>query len=172
MRPGSPVSWAARSADASHRAIGRANTPRRYVARTRARRRAGALSCEARDAGADAGAEPQRHTAKGFEWSDADPLCRRHRCPAWGATTLGRALLARHAMIPRATYRLQLNSGFGFAHVSRCSPYLQQLGVSHAYLSPYLKARPGSPHGYDIVDHAQLNPELGDTAPSRTCARR
>ena len=36
------------------------------------------------------------------------------------------------------------------------------LGVSHAYLSPYLKARPGSPHGYDIVDHAQLNPELGD----------
>jgi len=65
-------------------------------------------------------------------------------------------------MIPRATYRLQLNSHFGFDRVAQLAPYLQQLGVSHAYLSPYLKARPGSPHGYDIVDHSALNPELGD----------
>jgi (1->4)-alpha-D-glucan 1-alpha-D-glucosylmutase len=65
-------------------------------------------------------------------------------------------------MIPRATYRLQLNSHFGFDRVAAIAPYLAQLGVSHAYLSPYLKARPGSPHGYDIVDHGALNPELGD----------
>jgi (1->4)-alpha-D-glucan 1-alpha-D-glucosylmutase len=67
-------------------------------------------------------------------------------------------------MIPRATYRLQLHKDFGFDAVTHCVPYLAALGVSHAYLSPYLKARPGSMHGYDIVDHGQINPELGDEA--------
>lgn len=67
-------------------------------------------------------------------------------------------------MIPRATYRLQLHHGFGFERAAELAPYLQALGISHAYFSPYLKARPGSPHGYDIVDHAELNPELGDAA--------
>ena len=67
-------------------------------------------------------------------------------------------------MIPRATYRLQLNRGFGFERAAALAPYLQALGISHAYFSPYLKARPGSPHGYDIVDHGELNPELGDAA--------
>jgi (1->4)-alpha-D-glucan 1-alpha-D-glucosylmutase len=43
-------------------------------------------------------------------------------------------------------------------------PYLAQLGISHCYASPYLKARPGSMHGYDIVDHNQLNPEIGTPA--------
>jgi (1->4)-alpha-D-glucan 1-alpha-D-glucosylmutase len=43
-------------------------------------------------------------------------------------------------------------------------PYLARLGISHAYLSPYFKARAGSTHGYDIFDHRQLNPELGDDA--------
>ena len=33
--------------------------------------------------------------------------------------------------------------------------------MSHLYASPYLKARPGSTHGYDIVDHNALNEELG-----------
>lgn len=70
-------------------------------------------------------------------------------------------------MIPRATYRLQLHKGFGFEAMTECVPYLAALGVSHAYVSPYLKARPGSAHGYDIVDHAQLNPELGDEAAFR-----
>ena len=67
-------------------------------------------------------------------------------------------------MIPRATYRLQLHKDFGFEAMTRCVPFLAALGISHAYLSPYLKARPGSAHGYDIVDHGQLNPELGDEA--------
>ena len=39
--------------------------------------------------------------------------------------------------------------------------YLNQLGITHCYASPYLKSRPGSEHGYDITDHGQLNPELG-----------
>ncbi len=62
---------------------------------------------------------------------------------------------------PRATYRLQFHAGFGFADAARRAPYLSALGVSHVYASPYLKARPGSTHGYDITDHLALNPELG-----------
>ncbi len=74
-------------------------------------------------------------------------------------------------MIPRATYRLQLSHELGFDRAAQLAPYLQQLGVSHAYFSPYLKARPGSPHGYDIVDHHELNPELGEKAAfARLCA--
>ena len=67
-------------------------------------------------------------------------------------------------VVPRATYRLQLQRGFGFQDAARLAPYLQRLGISHAYLSPYFKARAGSTHGYDIFDHRQLNPELGDDA--------
>ncbi len=51
--------------------------------------------------------------------------------------------------------------------MAHLAPYLQALGISHAYLSPYFKARAGSTHGYDIVDHRQLNPELGDDAAFR-----
>jgi (1->4)-alpha-D-glucan 1-alpha-D-glucosylmutase len=64
-------------------------------------------------------------------------------------------------VIPRATYRLQLHGGFGFRDARELVPYLAELGVSHVYCSPYLKARPGSLHGYDIVDHNALNPEIG-----------
>ena len=63
--------------------------------------------------------------------------------------------------VPRATYRLQLHAGFGFNDAAAVAPYLAQLGVSHVYLSPIFKARPGSVHGYDVTDHNQLNPELG-----------
>jgi (1->4)-alpha-D-glucan 1-alpha-D-glucosylmutase len=65
---------------------------------------------------------------------------------------------------PRATYRLQFRREFGFAEATAIAPYLRQLGVSHVYASPYLRARPGSTHGYDIVAHDELNPELGDHA--------
>jgi len=65
------------------------------------------------------------------------------------------------AISPRATYRFQLNQTFTFAHARALVPYLAQLGVSHAYLSPILMAQPGSTHGYDTVDHTRINPELG-----------
>jgi (1->4)-alpha-D-glucan 1-alpha-D-glucosylmutase len=65
------------------------------------------------------------------------------------------------ARIPRATYRLQLHAGFGFRAATELVPYLAALGVSHVYCSPYLRARPGSTHGYDIIDHNALNPEIG-----------
>ncbi|MDD5319289.1 MAG: malto-oligosyltrehalose synthase [Methylococcales bacterium] len=65
------------------------------------------------------------------------------------------------AAIPVSTYRLQFNRQFTFAEATRFVPYLRQLGISHCYASPFLKARPGSSHGYDIVDHNELNPEIG-----------
>ena len=63
--------------------------------------------------------------------------------------------------VPRATYRVQLNSSFTFADVKAIVPYLAELGISDLYTSPILKARKGSTHGYDIVDPTALNPELG-----------
>ena len=64
--------------------------------------------------------------------------------------------------IPRATYRVQLNGEFGFDRTAAIADYIARLGVSHLYASPYMKARPGSTHGYDIVNHNELNPEVGD----------
>jgi len=64
-------------------------------------------------------------------------------------------------MIPRATYRLQLHAGFTFDGASGIVDYLQSLGISHVYCSPYLQAAPGSMHGYDVVDPEKLNDELG-----------
>ncbi len=65
------------------------------------------------------------------------------------------------AKIPRATYRLQLNRDFTFDDAAALVPYLEALGVSHVYCSPYLRARPNSTHGYDIIDHNAFNPDLG-----------
>lgn len=69
--------------------------------------------------------------------------------------------MALAAPPPRATYRLQFHAGFTFDDATPVLPYLHQLGISHVYASPIQKARPGSTHGYDIVDHAEINPELG-----------
>lgn len=62
----------------------------------------------------------------------------------------------------KATYRLQLHAQFRLADATAIVPYLHALGVSHLYASPILVARPGSQHGYDVVDPARINPELGD----------
>ena len=66
-----------------------------------------------------------------------------------------------HPKIPTATYRLQLNNTFTFSDAARIVPYLHALGVTDCYTSSYLKAVPGSLHGYDIVDPTTLNPDLG-----------
>ncbi|HEV2707681.1 MAG TPA: alpha-amylase family glycosyl hydrolase, partial [Pyrinomonadaceae bacterium] len=65
------------------------------------------------------------------------------------------------ARVPASTYRLQFNAGFTFEQAAALVPYLDELGISDCYSSPVLKARAGSLHGYDIVDHARLNPEVG-----------
>ncbi len=62
---------------------------------------------------------------------------------------------------PSAVYRLQFNKEFTFQQARELVPYLARLGVSDCYSSPFIKARTGSRHGYDIVDHNSLNPEIG-----------
>ncbi len=66
--------------------------------------------------------------------------------------------------IPIATYRLQLTADFNFDAAAGVVPYLAALGITHLYASPFMKAAEGSTHGYDIVDHTKLNPELGGEA--------
>jgi (1->4)-alpha-D-glucan 1-alpha-D-glucosylmutase len=61
----------------------------------------------------------------------------------------------------RATYRLQLGGGFGFAQAREMVPYLRDLGISHLYLPPSFQAREGSTHGYDVVDPGRFSEELG-----------
>jgi (1->4)-alpha-D-glucan 1-alpha-D-glucosylmutase len=79
-----------------------------------------------------------------------------------GGLASGRALMP--PAIPIATYRLQLTASFDFDAAAAVIPYLKALGISHLYASPFMKARRGSTHGYDVVDHARLNPELGGEA--------
>ncbi len=64
--------------------------------------------------------------------------------------------------LPRATYRLQLRSGFGFDDVRQLVPYLHSLGISDLYLSPLFRFREESTHGYDVVDHSRIEPTFGD----------
>ncbi|HLS58572.1 MAG TPA: malto-oligosyltrehalose synthase [Paracoccaceae bacterium] len=64
----------------------------------------------------------------------------------------------------RATCRLQFHAGFTFADAEGLVPYLAELGISHLYASPIFAARPGSMHGYDVIDPTRLNPELGTEA--------
>src|SRR6202790_4456154 len=63
--------------------------------------------------------------------------------------------------IPTCTYRLQFNRQFTFAQAREIVPYLNALGISDCYASPYFQARPESLHGYDITDHNKLNAAIG-----------
>ncbi len=69
--------------------------------------------------------------------------------------------------IPVATYRLQLNRTFTFQDATQLIPYLDNLGITDLYCSPYFRAVPGSLHGYDVVDPTRLNPEIGSEADYR-----
>ncbi len=70
-------------------------------------------------------------------------------------------VLAQRHRRPESTYRLQFNAQFTFSQARDLVPYLHDLGITDCYASPYLMARPGSLHGYDISDHNRLNPEIG-----------
>jgi (1->4)-alpha-D-glucan 1-alpha-D-glucosylmutase len=63
--------------------------------------------------------------------------------------------------IASATYRLQFHRGFRFQDAVRIVPYLHRLGITDVYASPITQAKAGSLHGYDVTNHALLNPELG-----------
>jgi (1->4)-alpha-D-glucan 1-alpha-D-glucosylmutase len=74
--------------------------------------------------------------------------------------------------IPLSTYRLQLHAGFTFDDAAGVASYLEALGISHVYCSPYLQAVSGSMHGYDVVDPEMPNQELGgEEGHSRFCKR-
>jgi len=76
------------------------------------------------------------------------------------------------SQIPSSTYRLQLHREFTFDDAAAIADYLHDLGISHAYCSPYLQAAPGSMHGYDVVDHTRVNEELGGAdAHARFCTK-
>jgi (1->4)-alpha-D-glucan 1-alpha-D-glucosylmutase len=66
--------------------------------------------------------------------------------------------------VPIATYRLQFTPEFGFSDAKTVVSYLYDLGITDLYASPIFHARPGSLHGYDVVDPNKLNPELGTVA--------
>ncbi|HET7808089.1 MAG TPA: alpha-amylase family glycosyl hydrolase, partial [Gaiellaceae bacterium] len=71
----------------------------------------------------------------------------------------------------RCLYRLQLGPGLDFAAARRLVPYVRELGVSHLYLSPSLQARPGSTHGYDVIDPTRVSGELGGEDELRALCR-
>src|SRR5438309_7454541 len=78
------------------------------------------------------------------------------------AAGTGQGPVSREAFYPESTYRLQFHKGFTFGDAIAIVPYLAELGVTHVYASPYLKARPGSTHGYDVIDPCSINPEVGN----------
>jgi (1->4)-alpha-D-glucan 1-alpha-D-glucosylmutase len=73
-------------------------------------------------------------------------------------------MTTQHPRIPTSTYRLQFNRQFTFAQAREIVPYLDALGISDCYASPYFQARAESLHGYDITDHNKLNTAIGSRA--------
>jgi len=69
--------------------------------------------------------------------------------------------------IPTATYRLQFHGGFTFRDARDILDYLEALGISDVYASPYFQASPTSTHGYDVADHNRINPAIGDDSDFR-----
>jgi (1->4)-alpha-D-glucan 1-alpha-D-glucosylmutase len=65
---------------------------------------------------------------------------------------------------PSSTYRLQISGDFDLFAAGNLCDYLSDLGVGAVYCSPLLKAVPGSQHGYDVVDHAVIDPARGGQA--------
>lgn len=63
--------------------------------------------------------------------------------------------------VPRSTYRLQIRESFDLNAAARIAGYVHDLGADWLYLSPILKAEPGSDHGYDVVDHSLIDPARG-----------
>jgi len=57
-----------------------------------------------------------------------------------------------------ATYRLQFNKDFTFRDATGLLDYFSELGITHIYASPIWRSRPGSTHGYDVIDPTRLNP--------------
>ncbi len=66
--------------------------------------------------------------------------------------------------VPTSTLRLQVTPLFDLTAAARLCGYLHELGAGALYLSPLLSSTPGSAHGYDVVDFAQIDDERGGAA--------
>ncbi len=99
-------------------------------------------------------------------WRRKLPLALEHWRAEPRVVELARLMAERNVPVtaPIATYRFQFHKELGFNQAKALVPYLAKLGISHLYASPFLKARPGSTHGYDVIDHNQINPEIGTEA--------
>jgi (1->4)-alpha-D-glucan 1-alpha-D-glucosylmutase len=64
-------------------------------------------------------------------------------------------------ILPSSTYRIQFNPQFTFNHLAGILDYLEDLGITGIYASPLLQPAKGSSHGYDGINPASINPELG-----------
>ena len=64
----------------------------------------------------------------------------------------------------RATYRLQLRKEFRLQDAAALTDYLEELGISHLFLSPVLEAKANSNHGYDGTDPTRISEERGGEA--------
>ena len=109
-------------------------------------------------------AEPPGHAGRTPELAAAASMARPRTC--WTPPHVARRLAPFEGRRLRmkalsATARLQFHKGFTLDDAAALVPYFSKLGISHMYASPILKARAGSMHGYDIVDHNLVNPELG-----------
>lgn len=73
----------------------------------------------------------------------------------------------------RATYRLQLRGDrLRFEDAAELVDYLDELGISHLYLSPVLTATVGSTHGYDVTDPTTVSDALGGRTGLEALVRR
>jgi (1->4)-alpha-D-glucan 1-alpha-D-glucosylmutase len=72
-------------------------------------------------------------------------------------------VIEKPIFVPTSTYRLQVHHAFPLTAARDVVPYLARLGVHACYTSPYFTAAPASTHGYDVVNHNEINPEVGGT---------
>lgn len=89
------------------------------------------------------------------------------RIGAIGSPTVGVTMPS----FPTSLYRLQLRGDVDFTVATDLLPYLDDLGISHLYLSPIFTAEAGSTHGYDVIDPTQIDPALGGRAGFESLAK-
>src|SRR5689334_7477233 len=91
--------------------------------------------------------------AAGLRSADREPYSSRPSAPD--------TMTDRPRFVPASTYRLQVHGGFTLDDAAAIVPYLADLGVDAVYSSPYFAAEKGSTHGYDVINHNEINEELG-----------
>ena len=72
--------------------------------------------------------------------------------------------------VPLSTYRVQLGPELGFEDAAGLLDYLEALGITDLYTSPFFETASTGSHGYDVSDHDRLRDELGGDAAFRVLA--